>query len=114
MDFGVLTARREKNGISDMSFPSLWETTKIVVPTSLQMGWIESPPFFCAASEMCRDDAAQYTETPVGLLPTHKFTRYTTTGEDCKKLPQNKERNGVGYVLEVYDDDYIALAMPTL
>jgi hypothetical protein len=24
----------------------------LVVPTSLQMGWVESPPFFCAASEM--------------------------------------------------------------
>jgi hypothetical protein len=24
----------------------------LVVPTSLQMGWLESTPFFCAASEM--------------------------------------------------------------
>ncbi len=22
---------------------------KLVVPTSLQMGWVESPPYFCAA-----------------------------------------------------------------
>ena len=27
------------------------EPTKLVIPTSLQMGWIESPPYFCAASE---------------------------------------------------------------
>ena len=30
---------------------------KLVVPTSLQMGWIESPPYFCAASETARDVA---------------------------------------------------------
>jgi hypothetical protein len=29
----------------------------LVVPTSLQMGWVESPPFFCAASETARDVA---------------------------------------------------------
>jgi len=28
---------------------------KIVVPNCLQMGWCESPPFFCAASETACD-----------------------------------------------------------
>ena len=28
---------------------------EIVVPNSLQMGWTESPPYFCAASETARD-----------------------------------------------------------
>ena len=27
------------------------EPIRLVIPTSLQMGWIESPPYFCAASE---------------------------------------------------------------
>jgi hypothetical protein len=27
----------------------------LVVPTSLQMGWVESPPYFCAATETARD-----------------------------------------------------------
>ena len=27
------------------------DNIKIVVPNSLQIGWCESPPFFCAASE---------------------------------------------------------------
>ena len=31
------------------------EEIEIVVPTSLQMGWCESPPFFCAATETGRD-----------------------------------------------------------
>ena len=29
--------------------------TLLVVPNCLQMGWCESPPFFCAASETARD-----------------------------------------------------------
>ena len=39
---------------------------KIVVPTSLQMGWIELPTYFCAALETGQDVVAQYIETPVG------------------------------------------------
>ncbi len=27
----------------------------LVVPTSLQMGWVESPPYFCAAMETSQD-----------------------------------------------------------
>jgi hypothetical protein len=36
------------------------QPTIIVVPTSLQMGWVESPPYFCAASETARDVAIDY------------------------------------------------------
>ena len=31
------------------------EDILIVVPHSLQMGWRESPPYFCAATETARD-----------------------------------------------------------
>ena len=31
---------------------------ELVVSTSLQMGWIKSPPYFCTASETARDVAA--------------------------------------------------------
>ena len=39
------------------------EPIYLVVPTSLQMGWVESPPFFCVASETARDVAQDYCET---------------------------------------------------
>ena len=55
------------------------EPIRIVVPTLLQMGWIESPPYFCAASETGRDVAAQYVETPRGSMDRHKFHAHTTT-----------------------------------
>ncbi len=40
----------------------------LVVPTSLQMGWVESPPFFCVASETARDVAQDYCKTTIGTL----------------------------------------------
>jgi hypothetical protein len=48
----------------------------LVVPTSLQMGWVESPPYFCAALEAARDIAVKYIETTVGGLPAHKFDKW--------------------------------------
>ncbi len=50
---------------------------QIVVPNSIQMGWVESLPYFCAASETARDIAMDYTDTEVGTVPVHKFTKYT-------------------------------------
>ena len=41
---------------------------KLVVPKSLQMGWIESLPYFCTVSGTGRDVVEQYIETPVGSL----------------------------------------------
>jgi hypothetical protein len=46
----------------------------LVVPTLLQMGWVESLPYFCAATEIARDVASDYCNTPIGCLPCHKFT----------------------------------------
>ena len=59
---------------------------KLVIPTSLQMGWIESPPYFCAASETGRDVAQDYVETKVGSLPAHKFLKYSAAGSDFLSL----------------------------
>ena len=60
---------------------------KLVVPIALQMGWVESPPYFCAASETGRDVAAQYVHTPVGSLVDHKFLPFTNQGSDYVALP---------------------------
>ena len=49
------------------------EPRRLVVPSSLQMGWVESAPYFCAASETARYVAVEYIETGIGSLPTHKF-----------------------------------------
>ena len=86
---------------------------KLVVPTSLQMGWIESPPYFCAASETARDVGVEYIETPIGSLPEHKFINYAATGADFKTLPETSYNKKLQYVVEAYVDDYVAIAIPT-
>jgi hypothetical protein len=85
----------------------------LVVPTSLQMGWIESPPFFCAASEMARDVAQDYCKTKMGSLPPHKFTHYVIGNKAYEDLPErDKTGNLFQYLLEVYVNDYISLIIP--
>ena len=79
------------------------DDTQIVVPNSLQMGWCESPPFFCAASETARDVIASIINTD---LPPHPFEE--------KMLPNNfdtlplQDLNSITSLIEVYVDDFIA------
>ena len=84
----------------------------LVVPTLLQMVWIESPPYFCTASETGRDVAEQYVETAIGSLPTHKFQVLTDLNPDFGALPEEYISNDCfHYMIQVYMDYYIALAM---
>ncbi len=86
----------------------------LVVPTSLQMGWVESPPFFCTASETARDVAQDYCKMKLGSLPPHKFTHYVIGNKAYDELPeQNKNGKPFRYLLEVYVDDFVSLVMPT-
>jgi len=41
----------------------LGEPVRLMVPTSLQMGWVESPPYFCTPTETARDVASEYQDT---------------------------------------------------
>jgi hypothetical protein len=84
----------------------------IVVPTSLQMGWVESPPYFCAATETARDIATEYTDMPVGSLPDHKFTGYTVGGESYYELPDIETGETFHSMVEVYVDDFMSLVIP--
>ena len=84
----------------------------LVVPTSLQMGWIESPPYFCAASETGRDVAVQHMERPVGSLPMHKYQHLTEGAAEFDALPDGGGGDRLQYVVEVYVDDFMALAIP--
>jgi len=87
------------------------EPTRLVVPTSLQMGWVESPPYFCAASETARDVAVKYIETPTGSLPPHKLEHWATA--NTKDVSPSTGGTALRYVIEVYVDDFIAAIIPT-
>ena len=68
------------------------EPVKLMVPTSLQMGWIKLPTYFCAAYDNGWDVAKQYVETPIGSLSDHKFIDYAAQGEDCETLLKTSTR----------------------
>ena len=86
--------------------------TLLVVPTSLQMGWVESPPYFCAATETARDVATEYTEMPIGSLPPHKFAKYTVDGESYAELQDVHDNRSFRSMIEVYVDDFMSIVIP--
>ena len=64
------------------------EETELVVPDALQMGWCESPPFFCTASETARDIIQELLDNNVEL-PTHKYEDKLLPAELKSKAPAN-------------------------
>ena len=86
-----------------------------MVPTSLRMGWIESPPYFFTVSETVQDVAEQYIETRVGSLAEHKLVESTEVNSDIAEL-KNKytSKEPFKYILDVYMDDYIVLDIPKI
>jgi hypothetical protein len=48
------------------------EPVRLVIPRAVQMGWNESPAYFCATTETARDVAQSWidSDTPLGILPT--------------------------------------------
>jgi hypothetical protein len=90
------------------------QPVRLVVPTSLQMGWVEWPPYFCMATETARDIATEYLEMGIGTRPQHKFEQYATGSTDFNELPATSESNyNLQYMLEVYVDDFGSLVIPT-
>ncbi len=85
----------------------------LVVPTSLQMGWVESPPYFCAATETSRDVTTEYIKTKISLLPSHKFEHYAVDSPNYTDLPETAiESKGFRYMVEVYVNDFMSLVIP--
>ncbi len=95
--------------LSDVPGTLIW----LVIPTSLQMGWIESPPYFCTASEMAQDVGEDYINTPVNLLVSHKFESYTITDQGGMIAPWGLAEKQFRFLLEVYVDDFMSLVIPT-
>jgi hypothetical protein len=77
------------------------------------MGWVESPPLFCVASETARDIIEEYIETKVTSLPTHKFIKHVMTSDTIQDLPETgREETGFNYMVEVYVDDFMSIVIP--
>ena len=68
-------------------------TIKLVVPTSLQMAWIEYPPYFFTVSETGQGVVEQYIDIPVGSLSLNKFVKLTEVNSDFAELPKTYTSN---------------------
>ncbi len=89
------------------------ELIQLVVPASLQMGWVELPLYFCAATEMARDVSTKYIDMPVGMLPPHKFKKYIIGDAKYTAPPKmSTPTTGFLYMVEVYVNDFMSLVIP--
>ncbi len=84
----------------------------LVIPLSLQMGWVESPPFFCAATKKSSNIAMEYINTTVGSLHKQKFKAYLTGDVIFEEFQEKESNRTLRYLLEVYVDDFMLLIMP--
>ena len=82
---------------------------ELVIPDALQMGWSESPPFFCAATETARDLAETYYANNIPC-PPHKDENIVLdiNWSNIPKPERNKDLAFL-HLLEVYIDDFIGL-----
>jgi hypothetical protein len=85
---------------------------EIVVPNSLQMGWCESPPFFCAGTETARDVMETYlrNNTP---LPHHAFETLMLPSDSSNTLSSSHNKDTTTTLLEVFVDDFIGMTNQT-
>ena len=93
--------------------PSSDAEIELVVPNSLQMGWCESPPFFCSGTETARD-IIQHLSTK-SSLPSHKFESIML--KFIQQSPPSPHQQ-CPHIFEVFVDDFICAAQsshhPTL
>ena len=82
---------------------------ELVIPCALQMGWCESPAFFCAATETARDVAVTKIAKHQGTLPPHPLEKWMLPVGKWKKddLPLLKQK--MKHMLEVYIDDFCTM-----
>jgi hypothetical protein len=83
---------------------------RIVVPHALQMGWQESPAYFCTATETGRDVIQWLVETELPL-PQHPMEAHVIPD---KVGPQQPSALAKPWQVSVYVDDYILAVLSTV
>ena len=111
--FGAWWYPSRTPGIFVYVLPPLQKSTSIddiemFVPNSLQMGWCESPPFFCSGLETARDFMEKLRTVD---LPPHGFEHYMIQNID--PLRNTTDSEGLVTLLEVYVDDFMSMSNNT-
>ena len=77
------------------------EPVRIVVPSAVQMGWVESPSLFCTVTESARDITQHLVDANVDL-PAHPFEAQMT----IQHVPLRARAEVPSKLLQVYVDDF--------
>jgi hypothetical protein len=79
---------------------------ELVVPNSLQMGWCESPPFFCSGSETARDIITHLMTK--SALPPHRI-EHDMLADIMEDATNKKTNTGDITLFEVFVDNFVGL-----
>ncbi len=85
------------------------DPTELVVPTCLQMGWLESPPLFCTTSETARDIAQELLDSKK-TLPPHALEQFCLPPSTALPKLDDSQIKDLIRALDVYMDDFIGMA----
>jgi hypothetical protein len=77
------------------------EPCRIVVPSAVQMGWVESPSLFCAVTKTARDLAQHFVDLAVPL-PPHPVE----SSMAIEDVPMRARAEAPSKLLQVYVDDF--------
>ena len=77
------------------------EPTRIVVPSAVQMGWVESPPYFCAATETARDVMEFHLQQGTQLCHDPIENQM-----DVEHVPERARADRPSRLVQVYVDDF--------
>jgi hypothetical protein len=77
------------------------EPCRIVVPSAVQMGWVESPSLFCAVTETARDLAQHFVDAAIPLPPHH-----VESSMAIENVPMRGRTEAPTKLLQVYVDDF--------
>jgi hypothetical protein len=83
------------------------EPIRLVIPRALQMGWNESPAYFCTTTETARD-VAQHWIDGNKRLAKHTMESFTTPAEPAKRQSTDEPRHQMS---AVYVDDFCLAAV---
>jgi hypothetical protein len=83
------------------------EPLRLVIPRALQMGWNESPAYFCATTETARDVAQTWIDRDT-RLHIHPMESFTTPTKPAKRQASSTPRHQMS---AVYVDDYCLAAV---
>jgi hypothetical protein len=83
------------------------QPTKLVIPCALQMGWNESPAYFCATTETVRDVAQTWIDTKV-RKPRHPMESFAMPTDPARQQSSVGPRHQMS---AVYVDDFLLAAV---